>query len=315
MAACHLDVTRSQRIFHSKKKQPLQWHPLHGVNTRCLWQDSLTKEKGDSIMTARDNPSDPWADALAQELPYLRRYARALTGSRDRGDTYARVTLETVLADPDGFDDKLPMRLSLFRLFHSIWSGTGGSFDDGGAPAGSDRGGTAHLTSGTREALLLHTIEDLSFAQVGTVMGIDASEAKRLIDIAFEEMAKAAPGKVLVIEDEAIIAADLEEIVVGMGHQVTGVASTAATAVALAGEERPDLILSDMQLADLSSGKDAVDTIQAAQGAMPVVFVTAYPERLLTGSGPEPAFVIAKPYREEQVRSAVSQAMFFSASR
>ena len=47
---------------------------------------------------------------------------------------------------------------------------------------------------------------------------------------------------------------------------------------------------------------------------VPVIFITAFPERLLTGNKPEPAFLIAKPYTEEQVRSAVAQAMFFSST-
>jgi hypothetical protein len=45
-----------------------------------------------------------------------------------------------------------------------------------------------------------------------------------------------------------------------------------------------------------------------------VIFVTAFPERLLTGKRPEPAFLITKPYVEDQVRSAVSQAMFFAST-
>ena len=75
----------------------------------------------------------------------------------------------------------------------------------------------------------------------------------------------------------------------------------------------PNASLADIQLADNSSGIDAVADILQQVDA-PVIFITAYPERLLTGERPEPAFLINKPYTEEQVRSAVSQAMFFSST-
>src|SRR5690606_2764913 len=120
--------------------------------------------------------------------------------------------------------------------------------------------------------------------------------------------------RVLVIEDEAIIAMDLSAIVEEMGHTVTGIARTRSEAVKLAAQDRPDLILADIQLADNSSGIDAVNDILAHFEELPVIFITAFPERLLTGERPEPAFLINKPYAEEQVRSAVSQAMFFAST-
>ena len=118
----------------------------------------------------------------------------------------------------------------------------------------------------------------------------------------------------MIIEDEAIIAMDLEGIVSDMGHRVTGIARTEADALKLFNDESPDLILSDIQLADGSSGIDAVNGIMEKAPDVPVIFITAFPERLLTGEGPEPAFLIPKPYQSDQVRSAVSQAMFFSST-
>ena len=70
----------------------------------------------------------------------------------------------------------------------------------------------------------------------------------------------------------------------------------------------------DVILRDNSSGIDAVNDILGELGDRPVIFITAFPERLLTGERPEPAFLISKPYSEEQVSSAVSQAMFFSST-
>ena len=135
-----------------------------------------------------------------------------------------------------------------------------------------------------------------------------------MVAVARREMADSATGSVMIIEDEAIIAMDIESIVAEMGHRVTGIARTRAEAVELARKDVPDLILADIQLADNSSGIDAVNDILTELGTRPVIFITAFPERLLTGDKPEPAFLISKPYTVDQVFSSVSQAMFFSST-
>ena len=252
---------------------------------------------------------------IGENLPFLRRYARALSGSQEAGDTYAAATLEAILEDLALFDTELPSKVALFKVFHSIWSTSGASFadDDEGLAANAQKH-LSKLTSGTREALLLNTIEELSYGDVGRVLEVSSDAAKHLTEIAMLEMSKFVSGKVMVIEDEAIIALDLEAIMADMGHRVTGVARTADAAIELFEKERPDLILSAIQLADGSSGIDAVNAILGTGADMPVIYITAYPERLLTGEGAEPTFLIAKPYSEEQVRSSVSQAMFFSST-
>ena len=266
-------------------------------------------------MTAE--PGEVLANQIGANLPFLRRYARALTGSQTSGDTYALATLEAILSEPDRFDTALKAKVALFRAFHAIWTTSGAPLEVETPASGLESKAQKHLsalTPNTREALLLHTIEEFSTEEVGQVMGVGAAEAQELINIAYQEMSKSTSGKVMIIEDEAIISMDLESIVAEMGHRVTGIARTETAAVKLAQEERPDLILSDIQLADNSSGIDAVNKILQGQEDCPVIFITAFPERLLTGEGPEPAFLISKPYTEEQVRSAVSQAMFFSST-
>jgi CheY-like chemotaxis protein len=170
------------------------------------------------------------------------------------------------------------------------------------------------LTANTREALLLRSVEGFSINEVGKIMQVSSEEAAELVEIALREMEGALSGKVLVIEDEPIIAMDISGIVENMGHTVTGNARTRAEAVQMATSQRPDLVLADIQLADNSSGIDAVNDILAQFPDLPIVFITAFPERLLTGERPEPAFLISKPYSEEQIWSAVSQAMFFSST-
>lgn len=252
---------------------------------------------------------------IAASLPYLRRYARALTGSQETGDRFAVATLEAILADEATLATTMPSKTALFRAFHLVWSTAGAPLGEPDSRlSGRVQDHMAALTPNTREALLLHAIEGFVFDEIGQIMDTDAAEAEDLVAIAKREMANSIAGRILIIEDEAIIAMDIETIVMEMGHSVTGIAPTRRAAVELAAGARPDLILADIQLADNSSGIDAVNDILAQFDDIPVIFITAFPERLLTGKRPEPAFLITKPYVEDQVRSAVSQAMFFAST-
>ena len=265
-----------------------------------------------TLATGKNNLSH----SIASELPFLRRYARALTGNQTTGDRYAAATLEAILADTSTYDTEISPRAALFRTFHLIWSSTGAPVaeTDGNS---LERRAQVHLrglTKDSREALLLHTIEGFSLEELGQILQTDPGQAQQLVKDAISEMEKTVRGSVMIIEDEAFIALDIESIVNAMGHRVTGIARTRAGAVALGAKERPDLILADIKLADNSSGIDAVNDLLSALGEIPVIFITAFPDRLLTGARPEPTFLIGKPYTDEQVRSAVSQAMFFAST-
>lgn len=254
-----------------------------------------------------------FAQAVSANVAFLRRYARALTGNQDSGDRYAMATLEALLEEKaPAVDDP---KLALFSAFHLVWSSAGAPVAEADTPLSARA--QAHmvdLTPNSREALLLHAIEGFSVADIARIMGLSESEVADLIEAARREMHAAMTGRVMIIEDEAIIAMDIASIVEEMGHEVTGIARTRTEAVALATQSRPDLVLADIQLADNSSGIDAVNDILAQLDALPVVFITAFPERLLTGTRPEPAFLITKPFTEDQVLSAVSQAMFFAST-
>ncbi len=252
------------------------------------------------------------ADVIAPYLPLLRRFARALTGSQSVGDRYVVATLEALLADQNIFDATVAPRVSLYRAFYVIWSSAGG---DSVAP--SDRpedpsnplsAQIAALTPKSRQALLLTAMERFEPAEAALIMGVSPAEAAALADEAIAEVKGQPPANVLIIEDEAIIALDLEAIVEGLGHSVFATASTHAEATAACRDQKPDLVLADIQLADGSSGIEAVAEILADHTA-PVIFITAYPERLLTGERPEPTYLISKPFEETEVAAAVSQAL------
>jgi DNA-directed RNA polymerase specialized sigma24 family protein len=257
-------------------------------------------------------------DRVAPHLPYLRRYARALTGSQTTGDAYVRACLEALLSGRDALEDDAQPRVALYKLFHRIWAVPGDALDraePGGVAAGltpEDR--LRGLGARTRQALLLSAVENFAFNDVAAILGVSRSEAERLAEQAQHEIERELATDVLVIEDEAIIAMDIKDLAEELGHRVTAIARTRAEAVAAARARKAGLVLADIQLADDSSGIDAVKDILELFDA-PVVFVTAFPERLLTGDRPEPAYLLTKPFERLTLKATIGQALFFHRKR
>jgi CheY-like chemotaxis protein len=252
-----------------------------------------------------------YVSQLGPHLPYLRRYARALTGSQLSGDAYVRASLEAITADPSGLNSELSPALSLYSFFHRIWGSTGAQLEAGGTSVDNK---LQKLVPISRQAFLLSTMEGFSVDDVATILSVTADETNKLIEAAQIEIEAQLRTTVLIIEDEPIIAADIEGLVLELGHQVTGIARTRDEAVELAKATKPGLVLCDIQLADNSSGVDAAADILGAAN-IPIIFITAFPERLLTGDKPEPTYLITKPFEENTVKAAIGQALFFHGAR
>lgn len=251
---------------------------------------------------------------LAPHLPFVRRYARALTGSQAHGDAYVRATLEAIIAAPNEFPKDVDPRLGLYRTFQAIWTSANIGLDEA-ADVSGDRDAIARarlsrMAPRSRQALLLTAMEGFTPDDAAYLIDADREEVDALVAEALADIEAQTRSNVLIIEDEPMIAMDIETIVRDLGHSVTGIAVTADEAVALAKESRPGLVLADIQLADNSSGIDAVKDI-LAEFSVPVIFITAFPERLLTGERPEPTFLITKPFQRATVKAAIAQALFF----
>lgn len=255
---------------------------------------------------------------VASALPYLRRFARAIKGSQQVGDVYVRKTLEQVLEDPDLLEPGPGFRVSLYKAFLSEIGKISTSDNVDSVSSGdADEATILRLNSipqTPRMALILSTLEDFSLSDTAQILGLEEKEASDAIQIAVDEIDRQNKSNVLIIEDEPLIAMQLQTIVEKMGHSVIGVASTRSEAISLARRKHPDLIVADISLADGSSGVEAVEQITMKHESV-TVFVTAYPERLLTGVQPEPTYLVTKPYAESTVRAAISQALFFGASK
>ena len=254
---------------------------------------------------------------IIEQIPGLRRYARALTGAQESGDAFVAATLEAIVARPAEFPTQIDARAGLYHMFHRIWESANVEVasDASDLSLGARK---AHerlraLAPLSRQALLLTTLENFTPQEASEILGRSPEDISALLDNAFDALDRQTKARILIIEDEAVIAMDLSDLVTGQGHTVCGVEATASGAVKAAKQERPDLVLADIQLADGSSGIDAVKDILSAFD-VPVIFITAFPDRLLTGERPEPTFLITKPYSPDMVRAAVSQALFFEST-
>ena len=257
---------------------------------------------------------------FAPHLPYLRRYARALTGSQATGDAYVRAARTALLAGTSELAGEMPPRVALYRLFHVIWAGTA-------APLEGVTGGTVvdmkqltpeeriqALQASDRAALLLTAVEGFSLNEAGMILEETPEEVEQSIVNAQHAIEKQLASRVLIIEDESVIALDLENLVSELGHKCVGTAATKDEAVAKARAQKPGLVLADINLGEGGSGIDAVTEILRGFD-IPVIFITAYPERLLTGERPEPTYLVTKPFLPETVQATIGQALFFHTLR
>ncbi len=228
---------------------------------------------------------------LLRALPYGRRFARALAGSQARGDALVADAVRHVLSGASGQSEP---RMALYEGILGV------------APAGAAE---PHLMSAQqRHLVLLTSLEEVPLHAAAALVGTDPASAEAMLAAARDHLRTAAATDVLIIEDEPIIAMDIEELVLGCGHRVVGVAATEADAVEIARLHRPGLILADINLGAGGDGTSAVARIIRSHYA-PVIFVTAYPERLLTGDALEPAFVITKPFEPLTLAIATYQAV------
>ena len=250
------------------------------------------------------------AEQVVAHLPYLRRYARALTGSQRSGDAYVITVLESLVADTSVFDRGVSSRVALYKLFSGIWNSVGVNRQGAAARSASPEARIEALTPLPRQAFLLTAMESFDDVDAAAILGKPVVELARLLEMAHKEITSQVATNVLIIEDEPLIAMDLEALMEDLGHHVIGIARTHAEAIELATGKDIGLVLADIQLADGSSGLDAVNELLESI-EVPVIFITAFPERLLTGQRAEPTYLVTKPFKASLVAALASQALFF----
>lgn len=232
---------------------------------------------------------------VGRHLPQLRRYARALTGSQADGDRAVEDMLIALKGRPAMIPPRDRSKAGVFRAFETAWRRSAENVERGSSLA--------------RRYLLLTALEGFDPADAARILGAAPSSAGNLEAEARIELARFVKARIAIIEDEPAIALHLEQLALDHGHVVTGIADTHGRAVELISRTRPDLVLADIQLADGSSGIDAINEISASYPA-PVIFITAYPERLLTGARAEATYLIAKPFADDEVRATIAMALY-----
>ena len=248
-------------------------------------------------------------ELLTQELPYLRRYARAMTGDQVTGDLYVEAMMQEHILTPRPAEVPLPQnRVDLFVLLDLVIA------DPHSLPQIAEQLPVFKgMSSLSRRALFLTAVEMLDREDVETILNIAADELDAALARAEKELAAALATNVMIIEDEPMIAFQLKELIESLGHTMVARATTREEAVKMAADFKPGLMLVDIQLADGSSGLDAMAEIAEFHRA-PSVVITAFPERLLAGQSNEPAFLIPKPFRHDHVKAVISQALLAKAT-
>jgi CheY-like chemotaxis protein/DNA-directed RNA polymerase specialized sigma24 family protein len=245
--------------------------------------------------------SGPDRTALVRALPYARRYARALLGSQEKGDAVVAQALRAALAGADPGPGEAGARAALYlAISDQVRRAPPDAFASSAAES--------DLSLPQRMLLLLTALEEQPLSAAAAACRLTVEIAERELRSAREGIRSSAAARVLIIEDEPIIALDIQDLVERCGHSVVGIAATEAEAVQIARAERPSLVLADINLGAGGDGATAVSRILRDVTA-PVIFVTAFPERLLTGDAVEPAFVITKPFDPTTLAVATYQAV------
>ncbi len=228
-------------------------------------------------------------DTLETTLRHLRQHAQALTGSREVADDLVDQTSHDLFAYSRKVPPQPKLPVLLFSAFHKKFRASG-------------------LLDLPRAALLLHRVEEFALADVGKILHISTDAARAALNAGTLRAGAAEPLKVLLVEDEAIIAMELTLLVEELGHIVTGVGMTHMQALQITLHEPPDLIILDIELADGSSGLDAIHEIIAISDEVPVIFSTGHPNRLLTAQDDTPVYLLRKPSTDREIEFAIKKA-------
>jgi CheY-like chemotaxis protein len=117
--------------------------------------------------------------------------------------------------------------------------------------------------------------------------------------------------RILIVEDEGIIAMDIHARLTGMGYSVVGHASTGAQAIQLATDIKPDLILMDIKIKGTLDGIDTAEKIRSRMD-LPIIFLTAFADELTLQKARVmgPSGYILKPFQERELAIAIEMALY-----
>lgn len=233
------------------------------------------------------------ADRVEKLVPYLRRYARAATGDTAMGDACVERVLQRLIerSFESEFDHDAIDRERLYKMLDAELDKNAGS-----------------EAARARRALLLVAVENLPRTVARRILGVTADQLEDFLAMAESDFAASTATSMLIIEDEPLIAAQLKRIAEGLGHKVIGIATRADQAITLSRGQKPDIVLCDIHLSDGSLGTDAIAEMKLPEN-VPVLYVTAYPEKYLATTNEGPSYLIAKPFDPEYLKAVIGHAL------
>jgi len=238
--------------------------------------------------------------ALA-ELKNLRRYAFCLIGNRILSDAAVEAALTAPAADAEPVSGHAVSRLGLYRRVNEAVRTSLRTNNVTAAVATGLHARLLRLPEEQRQVAALHAVIGLPCGDVASILDVSEAYVRHTCAVSLLAL-REKPAAVLIIEDEALIARELQEIVTKLGLVVAGMAKNRAEALRIAVQSKPKLILADYKLKG-DTGVDVVKAIRESQNAN-VIYVTAHPEAV-AAQGEERDLIVSKPFSLRAVRQAV----------
>jgi CheY-like chemotaxis protein/DNA-directed RNA polymerase specialized sigma24 family protein len=235
------------------------------------------------------------------ELRNLRRYAFSLLGNRALSDRAVETALRSFKGRTSSANGHALLRIALYSKVTEAVRLCLAENNVSVAVASGLHSRLLRLPWELRQVAALHGVMGLAYADVAAILDLREAAVRHLYSLSLQRLGKRLPA-VLIIEDEVLIARELQDIVTGLGLEVAGMARNRAEALHIAGRSKPQIILADYKLKD-DTGVDVVKAIRQTIDAS-VIYVTAHPEAV-AAQGEMRDLIISKPFSVRAVQCAV----------
>jgi len=241
----------------------------------------------------------------------LRKYLRAINLDTVWAEEWLRLTNTEDQNDGDKASQSSQDEFRRFQRFFDYWE-LESAAESGEASApftdGRLRDVVTALPPLENQVLLLCDFVGFSVEEAAALLKIEPTAAADRLDQGRRLAEELPKMSVLILEDHGLIAQDLSDIASDLGLTVIGIAENAAAAEKLVERNWPDIVISDQMLSDGDTGLEVLAGLRA-KGRFYAIYVTAYPEEVLTGLDDEPAVVVSKPFEPEAIRAAIGHTL------
>jgi CheY-like chemotaxis protein len=304
-------VKSSERVRISMRRV------LRGARTAIKWMNRThIRNAQASLLQQGTPPPEKGAESLSEQiamyLPLMRRYSRALLGSQSAVDSYVGAVLDAIIRRRELLSESYDVRLGLFKVLHDFLEQFGLSPPPDDLASSKVRA-LHSLPLITREAFLLMAVEGFEESEVARILGVDIQTVRDEITKLGLALEPEIATRVLILDPDEESFSKISSVATAIGHEVLPFVDTPAEALALAEAREPGIIISEVQLRHGESGLNVVNRVlRVLKNPVPTIFLTAYPERFLTGPRPATTFLLSKPpFKPTTLSARVSYALLF----